>query len=825
MPVRWTSGGSPFLLEPCKKYLWLPLLLSFLTAVPSYAQYPSAPYGPPPPSMSTPVGKNGEVDLSWSVVPSAVSYTIKRSTTLGSGSQSIATPAGTQTSYQDTGLTNGVTYYYTISTYDGTTQGTDSAPVTAIPKDIITIAPANLTAVGGMSPPAGSGPWTPSVTLYWTSASYNSGAPLYDSVSILRRIQGAPQFQQINFNPVVGGGDTRCVDTDAALQDGTTYEYEVCGVNGNGAGPKSNIVSATPGLVWQSPLNLMAVAYPGAVSLLWQGVPGASKYHIQRATVSNGTAGVYTEVGATTACNYLDADLSSSTAYSYQVVSEGSQPAFLSSPSSAASATPGTVSAPADLHANVKTSSVELRWPISPGATSYQIFRWKSSDPQPTQPYATISGPCGDWSDSPTPDSNNNYVLYSYCVAAVSGGVASSPSSVATAAPDPNQKLGCSAICSGDVNQNVNPYVNPYCTGTNCGVAGTAGVKQYSGYYIQSAQLSINGAVVSQWNNDSSDQTVTSRPLGALFDSTYFGDGAKLDICMKSTAAGIPMYGQAPPPVTTEYHTYSIVFNRALAYGDSAPGAPWRWGLGTVGTNVENDAVNAFSSMNYSVGQSSVSADKLTMLGSLPGGTAFLGCAHGNPGVFSSCLGTGASPELDYLYATSAGGPGGNADIALEPSIGQENYWRDDLYPGVKGYRFAFLVACSTTAHDATYPPDTQLSDAFGITFGDTALADNRLWDRAYLGFPDEIIIDSKMQDCASSILNSLGNGHTVQDAVANCTPADEFSSTAAPGSSPSPISPEILGDPNTSIYGLVYGSNTPWAGVAGGIWYTDTKP
>jgi hypothetical protein len=59
------------------------------------------------------VGGDSKVDLTWDAVTNATSYTIKRATTAGGTYTTIATDI-TGTSYIDTDVTNGTTYYYVV---------------------------------------------------------------------------------------------------------------------------------------------------------------------------------------------------------------------------------------------------------------------------------------------------------------------------------------------------------------------------------------------------------------------------------------------------------------------------------------------------------------------------------------------------------------------------------------------------------------------------------------------------------------------------------------------------------------------------------------
>lgn len=62
---------------------------------------------------------DAQVTLSWTAVDGATSYNVKRSTTVGETYQTIASNV-IDTSYIDTSVTNGITYYYVVTAVDNT---------------------------------------------------------------------------------------------------------------------------------------------------------------------------------------------------------------------------------------------------------------------------------------------------------------------------------------------------------------------------------------------------------------------------------------------------------------------------------------------------------------------------------------------------------------------------------------------------------------------------------------------------------------------------------------------------------------------------------
>ena len=78
-------------------------------------------------------GAKGRIALSWPAVAGATSYTVMRSLTSGSGYALAGTAAGN--TFADSGLTNGVTYYYLITAMNGNTVISQYGEVAGSPTD------------------------------------------------------------------------------------------------------------------------------------------------------------------------------------------------------------------------------------------------------------------------------------------------------------------------------------------------------------------------------------------------------------------------------------------------------------------------------------------------------------------------------------------------------------------------------------------------------------------------------------------------------------------------------------------------------------------
>ena len=88
---------------------------------------PAPPAPPSAPQGLTATAGNAQVSLAWSASSGATSYALKRSTTAGGPYTPVQTVTGT--SYVNTGLVNGTTYYYRVSASSAAGESANSAEV------------------------------------------------------------------------------------------------------------------------------------------------------------------------------------------------------------------------------------------------------------------------------------------------------------------------------------------------------------------------------------------------------------------------------------------------------------------------------------------------------------------------------------------------------------------------------------------------------------------------------------------------------------------------------------------------------------------------
>jgi beta-glucanase (GH16 family) len=281
---------------------------------------------------------NQQVLLSWNAIPAATSYNVKRSTTNVGPYITIASP--TTTSYLNTGLVNGTTYYYVVSQVNPVGESTNSTPVSATP-----VCPPPAAPMAGNNGPVCAGS-----TLNLTASAVAGAAYLWT---------GPNGFSSNEQNPSVTN-----VTTDAggvysvwATVDSCTSEVAttVAIVNPLPLAP----VAANNGPIWSGmTLNLMASTVPGA-AYSWTGPNGftSTNQNPSMAAATADCSGVYTVSATTGNC------------------------------ASAPGVTAVTVNPPASVAIESSTNGLALTWPSGT----------LQSAPEPAGPWSDLSAATSPW--------------------------------------------------------------------------------------------------------------------------------------------------------------------------------------------------------------------------------------------------------------------------------------------------------------------------------------------------------------------------------------------------------------------------------------------
>lgn len=196
---------------------------------------PSTPVG------FTATGTNSAVLLNWSAASGASGYNIKRATTSGA---EVAIASTGATSYTDSAVINGTTYFYTVSATNSAGESADSLEVSAVP-DVPPATPTGLSATAGNN----------QVSLSWTGV---AGAASY---YVKRSTTSGSGYATVGTTtaPTVAYVDSTAVKF-------TQYYYVVSAVNAYGESANSSPeATATPtgayGPTAYEPFNYTAGAF------------------------------------------------------------------------------------------------------------------------------------------------------------------------------------------------------------------------------------------------------------------------------------------------------------------------------------------------------------------------------------------------------------------------------------------------------------------------------------------------------------------------------------------------------------------------------------
>ncbi len=191
----------------------------------------------------TAAGGTAQATLTWPAVTGATSYNVYRGTTAGGEAATPLATGVTSTSFTNTGLAAGTTYYYKVSAVNAGGEGLKSSEVSATTQ-AVPMAPTSPAIVVGNS----------QLVVSWTASSAATSYNVYRGTTA-----GGEATTPL------ATGITGTSFTDTGLANGTTYYYKVTAVNAAGESAKSAEVSATP-------LGInFAAGFSGATGLAFNG--------------------------------------------------------------------------------------------------------------------------------------------------------------------------------------------------------------------------------------------------------------------------------------------------------------------------------------------------------------------------------------------------------------------------------------------------------------------------------------------------------------------------------------------------------------------------
>ena len=288
-------------------------------------------------------------------------FLVERKTGAAGTWAQIASLGANVTTYTNTGLTSGATYYYRVRATNtvGNSQYSNEFPITL---------PTVPTAPTGLSAIATSGT---SVNLSWTDTSNN------ETGFLIERRTGTGAYAQI----ATTGPETNTFTNNTGLTPGATYTYRVRATNA--AGPSGYATSSPVTLpsTPAAPTNLMASAASAtSVSLGWNDNSSNETGFLIERRIGTGAYAQIDSVGANVR-TYLDMGLTTGTTYTYRVraTNASGNSGYSNEQSATPSTQTGLISASrATVPATVNLSNEGLLDWVHWGATTATSFNRKS---------------------------------------------------------------------------------------------------------------------------------------------------------------------------------------------------------------------------------------------------------------------------------------------------------------------------------------------------------------------------------------------------------------------------------------------------------------
>jgi PKD repeat protein len=354
----------------------------------------------PAPTGVSAVGGNAQIVLSWTASAGATSYNIYRSTTKGGEGSTPYQTGITATTFTDTGLTSGTTYYYEVTAVNTAGESSTSTEVSATTTaagsgPILAIASAGPATGAFVADTDYSGGQTSSFTSVVNTSNVPSNVPasVFDyqrygnftytlpnltagtsytvvlffaetyfgsagSRTFNVTINGAQVLTNFDIYATAGGSNIAVAEQFTATANSSgNIVVQFTSVVNNAALNGIEVLSTAPVVVTApaAPAGLTATGGSTQAVLSWTASTGATSYDIYRSTTSGGEGSTPYQTGITST-TFTDTGLTSGTTYYYQVAAVNS--AGIGAKSTEASATP-TAPAPLTISAGPSESGNE----------------------------------------------------------------------------------------------------------------------------------------------------------------------------------------------------------------------------------------------------------------------------------------------------------------------------------------------------------------------------------------------------------------------------------------------------------------------------------
>jgi fibronectin type 3 domain-containing protein len=530
-----------------------------------------------PSNLTATAASSTQINLTWTASTDNVGvtgYLIQRCQGAGCTTfAQIAAPAGTGTTYIDTGLSPSMSYSYQII-------ATDAAGNLSLPSNVGTAttlagppsAPSALTATAASAT---------QINLSWTNNATNQSG---------FKVERSPD--NVTFTQIGTTGATTTTYSDSPLAPLTIYYYRVRATNGSGDSAYSNVANATTladTTPPTAPSNLAATAPSSTqINLSWTASTdnvGVTGYKIQRCQGSGCTTFAQIAAPPGTGTTFNDTGLTPLTSYSYQIIATDAA-GNLSSPSNIASATTlaGAPAAPSGLVATAASpTQINLSWTNNAtNQTGSKVER--SPDGVTFAQIGTTPGATTTYSD-PTVLPLTIYYYRVRATNAVGDSAYSNISNATTPAdttpPTAPTNLTATATSSAQINLSWTASTD------------NVGVTQYQ---IQRCQ----GAGCNSFAQVGASATPSFPDTGLLASTSYSYQVRALDAAnnasaFSNVATTVTPSAAPPPPVILVQHTETSALAGASAISQTFPAAGVSGNLIIVSVKWGNQALSVSS--------------------------------------------------------------------------------------------------------------------------------------------------------------------------------------------------------------------------------------
>lgn len=252
--------------------------------------------------LSLTIPNTKSMELSWKKVKDANGYFLYRSESPNSGFKRIATiGSNSQTTYRDTSVKAGVTYYYKVRARNKVNGKTGYSSYSKVISGTIVKTP-KIKSVVSQSPTK--------LQINWNKANGANGYYIYRSTS---------QYTGFKRVGVVSSGSQTSYISEGQ-KTGQTYYFKIKARSKvNGKNKASSASAAMEGRTVGRTTMVSCMFNNGNVSVNWTQVEGASGYTIARAESADGSYVQIGEVSSGTTTSYSDSQAEAGTTYYYKV--------------------------------------------------------------------------------------------------------------------------------------------------------------------------------------------------------------------------------------------------------------------------------------------------------------------------------------------------------------------------------------------------------------------------------------------------------------------------------------------------------------------------